>query len=352
MRQRIAYIDALRGFSMFLVVYSHVLLYSFNGRAIWSLGDLFYTFMIPLFFAISGYMTQGSHQTRTIPILLAFIQKKGRQLLCPTILFSLVYAVMFHIPYSQLLFDKAKCGYWFTYTLFFYFLIYAISNTLFGRFFKEKTEFWISTLFSCLVFAFAKYSLSPTCPWFNSPINGMLGFANFQYYIFFFLGTQIRCYKERIKYLLKKELISATIVSSFLLLQFLLLFPASKDYIITTYSYSAYSLIRSISSFFSIGTLFIFFHKNELLMLHTRFGQFLQCIGKRTLDIYLIHTILVRTNLQFVGQFLSEYGSTLTELILGGVTSLIIIALCLLISQFIHCNDTLTKLFFGKTNNS
>ena len=64
--KRIQYIDALRGFTMILVVFAHVLLWTFNlGNHETVIGSLFITFRMPMFFFISGYISYKSTQLWT-----------------------------------------------------------------------------------------------------------------------------------------------------------------------------------------------------------------------------------------------------------------------------------------------
>ena len=53
--KRIEYIDALRGFTMILVVFSHVEWFSFDLRSSF-INDLFISFRMPLFFWVSGFI--------------------------------------------------------------------------------------------------------------------------------------------------------------------------------------------------------------------------------------------------------------------------------------------------------
>ena len=52
---RIHYIDALRGFTMLLVVFAHVLTFGFGMQKSF-LSELFITFRMPMFFFISGFI--------------------------------------------------------------------------------------------------------------------------------------------------------------------------------------------------------------------------------------------------------------------------------------------------------
>lgn len=55
--ERIRYIDALRGFTMLLVVFGHVMMFTFGiGGYNSVIGSFFLTFRMPMFFFISGYI--------------------------------------------------------------------------------------------------------------------------------------------------------------------------------------------------------------------------------------------------------------------------------------------------------
>ena len=346
--QRIGYIDAIRGFTMLLVVYNHVLLCSFEGGASWSVNDIFLTFRMPLFFFLSGFLMYKTGRFKETGGLFTFLRKKSVVQLLPTLVFSLLYALILSVSYKSLLLDKAKCGYWFTYTLFFYFLIYSVGDFFIGKFTHGKVKILTGAIVSFLIYAFAKFSLSPSCPWFDNPVNGIVGFANFQYFLFFYAGALVRSCFGRIERFLQDDKVLTGIIVGFVLLQLALQLHQSREFIIERGSYSAYSLLKSVSGFFGIATVFAVFRKNETTVQHSRTGRFLQYIGARTLDIYLIHLILIHTNMRFVGAFLAQNDSFLCELLCGVSVSMMIIILCLLISQVIRCSDTLAKLLFGK----
>ena len=59
MKERIEYIDAMRGLVMLLVVMWHAKLYSINLYGTFSLNDVFFLIMMPAFFFISGLVGSG-----------------------------------------------------------------------------------------------------------------------------------------------------------------------------------------------------------------------------------------------------------------------------------------------------
>ena len=129
-KQRIGYLDAIRGFIMLLVVYNHVLGNSFRIEPAFSFTNIFITFRMPLFFFISGFLMYKANRFRAGSEVSAFLKKKAVVQLVPTLIFTVVFCLVFRYSYSELWFEKAKCGYWFTITLFYFFAIYAIERTL------------------------------------------------------------------------------------------------------------------------------------------------------------------------------------------------------------------------------
>lgn len=335
---------------MLLVVYYHVILITFGltNHSGWSLNDIFVTFRMPLFFFLSGFLMYKMNQFKSKDLLRTFLRKKGMVQLLPTLIFSLIFALITATSYRMLLFDRFKCGYWFTYTLFFYFVIYSVGDFMIGKWVNGRQKVAIGALIAAMIYSVSKYSVFPTCPWLNSPISNFIGLANFQYFLFFFVGALVRAYFGKVEQWLEQDRFVTGVIVGFVVLLFILYHPYSRDWFITNNLHPLYSLIQSFTGFFGIAVVFVFFRVNEDKILNSGIGNFLQYIGIRTLDVYLLQRILILTNMRFIGQFLSQHNSAILELLFGSVISLVIIVLCLLISRILRCSDTLAKLLFGK----
>jgi len=347
-KKRIGYIDAMRGFTMILVVYNHVLGFSFQSDPAFSFNDIFITFRMPLFFFLSGFLMYRPNLFRTGAGVGKFLKKKAMVQLVPTIIFTIAFCLIFRYSYHDLWFEKAKCGYWFTVTLFYFFALYALGDWTLGRFLRGRAKILAGTFAALLVYAFSKYSLSAGCPWANSAICGFVGFANLQYFIFFFIGALVKAHFDAFQDLLDRKGTAGCIVSGFVVLLFALLLPQSRDWIVSRLSFPFYSLLKSVAGLLGIFTVFACFRRNRYFMEHSRVGNWLQGIGTRTLDIYLIHLILIRTDLRFFGDFLSRHANPVTELFLVTAVSIVVIELCLLISDVLRSSDFVAKLLFGK----
>ena len=93
--------------------------------------------------------------------------------------------------------------------------------------------------------------------------------------------------------------------------------------------------------------LFAFFRSNRsVFSRETRLGRTMQYVGRRTLDIYLIHYFLVPMGLRVVTVF-TDHPMPVVEVFVSSVIALLIMAMSLLISNIIRLSPTLAHWFFG-----
>lgn len=131
-KKRIEYLDALRGFTMLLVVFSHVELFGFKLPPTEStLNTLFIQFRMPLFFFVSGFLAYNAGKIWDGRAWFAAIRKKLLVQIVPTLVFGLsfTYLVTPH-NISTFLADSSKLGYWFTISLLGMFITYYTVNYL------------------------------------------------------------------------------------------------------------------------------------------------------------------------------------------------------------------------------
>lgn len=127
---RIKYIDALRGFTMFLVVFMHVMILSF-GVEDSVLSVLFKRIRMPMFFFISGYIGFKALDKFTRQGTWELLKKKSFVQLVPTFIFFSIYKLCTGgTPLS--FFSEGLLGYWFTLSLFELFLIYYVTSRFFA----------------------------------------------------------------------------------------------------------------------------------------------------------------------------------------------------------------------------
>lgn len=128
MKQRLLYIDVLRGIAILTVVYSHILLFCVGYSETSSMTDLLRKYFLNAFFFLSGFMVYKVPTLNQTPILLG-LWKKVKLLLIPTLISGGLCCVYVHGNLLSYLADEAKGGYWFTIVLFIMMVIYGIEKS-------------------------------------------------------------------------------------------------------------------------------------------------------------------------------------------------------------------------------
>ena len=95
-RNRIGYIDALRGMAMILVVYFHIAAYGFGSYEL-GYNDIIERFRMPTFFFISGWLFYKAGRIWNGQAILNAIRKKFMIQIIPTVFFLLLYLTMFNL---------------------------------------------------------------------------------------------------------------------------------------------------------------------------------------------------------------------------------------------------------------
>lgn len=338
MGKRIEYIDSLRGFTMLLVVFSHVIVFGYHGLTGFSLNDIFVLFRMPLFFFISGFILYKPTNLTDLN-LLNFFKKKFMVQIIPTLFFFLLYCFLFNLNINEGLFSSSKNGYWFTITLFeffiFYILILKIKRAF--RFFRLHDTF---VYFTSIIFVFV-FLLIYFRGWIKvERIDVLVGFIYLKYFPYFILGILLR--KNFVKF---EQIIDNSPVTSFLI--FIFVFTA-----IFTLKFALPSIVEFFISYISGVTgliiVFLFFRKYQAYVSSkSRLGRLFQYIGRRTLDIYLLHYFFLPRNLSFIGDFFSSTSNFILEFFITFIISVCIVLISLIISNILRLSPLYEHYLFG-----
>lgn len=338
--KRIEFIDAMRGFTMILVVLCHVsgLCLGIENN-IPSIHPFLYEFRMPTFFFISGFVLYKAEHVWNAKNVFLFLKKKFPVQIITTTIFFSVFLYINCISVNEGLFSESKYGYWFTYTLFVYFIIYSISQFLFHLFdFSEKVKD-ILTITLGLVFylLFSVSSIFHTLP-FNIETEHFLSMNHWGYFLFFSIGTLFKKHYNSILYYLdEKPVILICLIVYFIL-------NIYYDTMVTTHV-NIFNLLTAISG---IVLIFSFFRKHEhFFSKENIIGRLLQFTGRRTLDIYLLHYFLLPVNLYTYTSFLRNTPMPLIELIISLLISLAVICGCLVISAILRMSPFAAYYLFG-----
>ncbi len=337
---RIGYIDALRGMAMILVVYFHIAAYGFGSYEI-GYNDIIERFRMPTFFFISGWLFYKAGRIWDRQTITGMIRKKFMVQIIPTVVFMLLYLVMFNLL-DVGSFGSDKKGYWFTVVLFEYFVIYIVAEALLNRKDSPQGEMCVMLvilILSLTAFYYAKYyTRYATELGIWKDILGFFSFVKIRHVIFFWFGTFVRKHFDRFIHLTNNRYVTAVMIGLFTAI---IVWPTVLS--VNGIEYIAY-LIAGLS-----GTIICFTYfrtHQEYFSRNTWYGRGLQLIGRRTLDIYLIHYFVLPYNLVRPDVWLQYHHNTLF-VPLALILAFWVILISLLISSLLRVCPLLAKYLFG-----
>lgn len=302
---------------MILVVCNHTM-------PIFPYSNFLELFRMPLFFFVSGLILYKKEYIWNISNTTKFLSKKFFVQIIPTAILLSLYMFIFKIY----IIDGKYNGYWFTITLFEYFLVYSLCN------FLIKRQIICNILLASFALFLFIFSHNPWCH-NNYPLINEFLVCNFQFFIFFIIGVLVKKHFEWIcKYVFNSNIIMLFTTTLMLIGSIFYL----NDYFVKL-------LVKLVLSILGIFSIFYFFMKNGDYMDNSRVGKILQFIGRRTLDIYLLHYFFVNDSISWIKN--SGINSPTIIFVISILTSFVIISICLLISKFLRTNPLLGKILFG-----
>ena len=370
---RLGWLDALRGFTMILVVMNHVALKSFGMQIRWSAAlQFFLLFRMPLFFFISGFLAYKASRVWDGHTLRELSVKKMRVQLIPTIVFFLLFLAMipttpFVPSLMEALASSMKAGYWFTLVLLYMLLTYYLCSYVGSRLHSPLSRllsyltphsslhtprislhipeillFIISLCFfeTCYLPRYFSWALGH-----KGPQNEFLNYSSlvemFRYFPFFLYGTIVHRYWDQAQRLMDSRWFYPVVLA----LAVVMSLEVIKWH---TLHMEWASLPHTLAMFLLLSIVFMFFRHEQAFFGETRFGKGLQFIGRRTLDIYLLHYFFL-PKLPMVGQFFfTNRHNFLLDTTASLLVALVIVAFCIITSQLIRVSPFLKKYLFGR----
>ena len=328
-KQRIGYIDAMRGFTMILVVFAHVCHFCLGNDRM-GYNAIFILFRLPCFFMLSGWLFEPISKNAFLTVA----RHKAMVQLLPTFIFLLLLAPppeFFH----QL--GALKGGYWFTFVLFEFFILYMVIVRI-GKHWTPILAFVI-TIAS---FFYARYydSLKSSSEGFQLLMIDMMGFLSvttWRLFIFFYIGTWMRRHFDAFIRWTNKPVVISLLSAAF----FLIASTSHKDNMwFEMFRYYAGGIT-------GMWMVFTFFRLSVSWLQKLHIEKPLQYVGTRTLDIYLLHYFFLPRFLMEYAPQLQIYDSRFIEFVVIMALSLIILVLCLITSNVIRLSPFLGHYLFG-----
>ena len=334
-KTRIEYIDAMRGFTMILVVYSHVCIFCFKDYFM-AFNDVLFLLRMPCFFFISGWLFYKATRIWDKPTVKQVVSNKFMVQIVPTFIFLALHerANFFH----QL--GAVKGGYWFTFALFIFFVIYILSSLFFRR--CKHQDLWMFLAALIISMAASWYDvhyqqIGHQLGWGRYAL-GFMSFMTWRYYLFFFLGTMVKKYFDKFLEWTDRREVFLAVIALFVLMASL----PRTEYWPWVYTRFAVSGICGMVMVFTFFRYFASWFTKERVL-----GRSLQYVGTRTLDIYLLHFFFLPESMLAYNRQLQAYGNKVLEVCAVLGEALLVLAGCLIASYIIRLSPFLAKYLFG-----
>lgn len=314
---------------MFLVVYGHVSVITFQSGSI--IGNLFLTFRMPLFFFISGFIGYKAVEHWNTTFYYEKLRKKAFVQLVPMTIFAVLYAFV-NDRSLMLYIEKGPIEFWFTFVLFQMFLVYY-SVSLFTYYLKKDILFLLLSFIAFLGIVQLLIGRRDTALWIS-----LCGENTCKYFQFFVFGLFCKKHGLRYESILSQEKFKALIfvifILSFCLLQCDIPFYAHKliNDIVVRYA----GLLMVFIVFFSLSH---YFDSSSRVVSTMIF------VGRRTLDIYLLHCFFVPYYCSSLPGFITD--NILIEFLCVSLVSVMVLIACLSISWILRRSEHLAYWCFG-----
>ena len=351
MRQRLEWLDALRGFTMLMVVTNHVYGMSFATNTKYSMFmSLCLLFRMPLFFFISGFLAWRPAFTWQPGQTASLVAKKFRVQVIPTLVFMTAYIALsgrhFWPTMETSWASPMKAGYWFTLVLLEMFLIYYALCYLCSRIERLRpgvTSWVLAGVWAVALFAFCTLYMPGIFSWYKAEWAQWTSITEVaRFFQFFLLGNLCSRHWNGVQRLLDSRWFFPLLIA--------VAFLGAGDYL-RWHNLRLYwaNLPRTLAMYSLVLITVAFFrHYRDWFSKDSRVGAALQYIGVRTLDVYLLHYFFL-PKLPSVGKwFTSNSHNFVLEGTAAFALAVLVVAFALLTSHVLRVSPLLKKWLFGR----
>ena len=381
-KQRLEWLDALRGFTMFMVVTNHIYGFGFDTNTKYSMFmSVCLLFRMPLFFFISGFLAYKASFSWNMRDTSQLIAKKLRVQIVPTVVFMTAYVALtakhFWERMEYAWSSPTKGGYWFTMVLLEMFLVYyavcwvgksltpvpspkgdesinsqdlslseqpvpsKVSTPLSRGIGGEATLLIILWLIS--LFAYATLYMPKWFTWYKGEFWKVTSITELaRFFHFFLLGNLVHRYWAQVQKLFDSKWFFPLLIA--------IAFIGTGDYLKWHNLRMQWANLPRTLAMYSLVMIIVAFFRNysSWFTKETRIGYTLQYIGVRTLDIYLIHYFYI-PKLPDVGVWFKAHPENfILEGTAAMAVALLVTAFSILTSHVLRVSPFLKKWLFGR----
>lgn len=345
-RERLQWLDALRGFTMLLVVAYHVAQFAFSQNEKTSCSLPFLVLMrMPLFFFVSGFLAHRVHFLWTLENVASTLWKKVQIQVLPALVFLGIFIVLrrsgaFWDNFVDVMQRGTKGGYWFTWVLLQMFVIYYLVIGCCRERWRGWATFvlWIlsvgiyATIYMPKVFTYHKDLFFQ----YSSLIQTM------KFMQFFLFGNLVHRYWNQVQRLFDTAWFFPLVCT-------LAFFCCADIFRWHTLKLMWTNLPRTTAMYCLLLMVVMFFrHYAQWFDSRKWVGRTLQYVGTRTLDIYLLHFILMPT-VPAIGVWLNQSRPNFVlDILLSVAFAIPVIAFCCLVSHILRISPFFRRYLFGR----
>lgn len=332
---RLGYVDALRGFTMFLVVFNHVLYLSFDTQGQTFSSSFFALFRMPMFFFISGFVAYKAVDRWTMSFTLQRTRQKLLVQTVPALFFFSLYTLC-HGGNPLDCLHNGFGGYWFTFVLLEMLITYFVLSLIAHYTHHRMLDIGMTAV--ALVLCYLSIGNRN-----DTALEKVLSLESYLFFFLFFtLGIFCRRYYSSVISWLRKPWLSATLLLCLIALCFTELHDGCHI------AGRLGMLLHLLCRVTGVMTLFmVFAHRQSYFDTNGRVATTFKFIGRRTLDIYLLHFFFL-PDLSGHASWILPADQVLAQVFIGGGIAVAIIALSLLCSQVLRTSDLLAHYLLGR----
>lgn len=334
MNKRIEWIDIVKGILMLTVILGHALQAVLQARGLTfddnTLRNVIYSFHMPAFMAMSGYVVYrptSLNGTRILPLL----QRRFKQLIIPFLIWSVpLYLVSTNVNSIGEYIIYPNKGYWFLWALFFIIVIFNAVKTLS---FKLNVSHGLCLLLTAITLIIIQLIL---------PNAKILGYEYIAYYfIFYLIGYYSHMYKDAFP---TNKFI---IWSIFILWGFMAYYwtPNGIPFFLVEMSFLPHKFLQ-LSYRIATPIVFIVWMYSFMPNIKIRskyISEKLKDIGQISLGLYLVHMVIYRRLAFVLSTVLHNF--SITGVVIIEFILLIIISVTIV--RLIKKNSSLSKWLLG-----
>ncbi len=328
MTKRIEYLDCLKAFAIFLVLFEHFDQIAQNTGTFWK---VIMSFHMEIFFFISGICAPPTKLNYNFQIFSNKILARFLSIALPGIIVGTIRAVKDDLI-ENFLFNAFHGGYWFCFSLFLIFSIYWLLN-LFLNSFSDKAKTLIFSLIILVLFTFRAVFTTDFYLEYSFLQNIYIDrFQIIAYLPFFLLGVIAKLENERFKQLIQNNTMMS-IALIFYVIIFVYSFPKSEILLAILAIIILFRIFSMSQNFFSSNN---------------KFGKILVYVGQRTLPIYLTHYFFIEGMRNLSPSFRELVQQNwFFEIIIISMIAIAICASCLAVEKVLQKFPLLHSLAFG-----